>query len=239
MQDLARFSRNKLIEPVDRLFGHIQALEAGIAADLEGSTKAANGCAGAEAPPSLLSRPLARGSATKVRSSGGSGPTALPAPSGGADPPGGARHGQLPRLPGPSDRREGAGQPPGDYPASGRPGTGNRACGARTWPAPRCRKRCCSPTRTGAHNGGSGTVRPFGADEVSMLREECRLPFRVIPQQRYLKWRFGLRLSVGELVDLVRGAAERGQEEYTRLRQEIRRQPGGVRGRNGLASRWP
>ena len=28
-----------------------------------------------------------------------------------------------------------------------------------------------------------------------MLREECRLPFRVI--QRYLKWRFGLGLSVG------------------------------------------
>ena len=69
-----------------------------------------------------------------------------------------------------------------------------------------------------------------------MLREECWLPFRVI--QRYLKWRFSLGLSVGELVDLVRGAAERGQEEYTRLRQEIRASPV-VRGRNGLASRWP
>ena len=64
-----------------------------------------------------------------------------------------------------------------------------------------------------------------------MLREERRLPFRVI--QRYprssrgqaLKWRFGLRLSVGELVALVRGAAEHGQEEYTRLRQEIRAGP--------------
>ena len=40
--------------------------------------------------------------------------------------------------------------------------------------------------------------------EVSMLREEGRLPFRVI--QRYLKWRFDLRLSVGEVVALVRGA---------------------------------
>ncbi len=59
--------------------------------------------------------------------------------------------------------------------------------------------------------------------EVSVLREECRLPFGVI--QRYLKWRFGLRLSVGELVALTRGVAEHGREEYTRLRQEIRASP--------------
>ena len=59
--------------------------------------------------------------------------------------------------------------------------------------------------------------------EVSVLREECKLPFGVI--QRYLKWRFGLRLSVGELVALTRGVAEHGREEYTRLRQEIRARP--------------
>ena len=51
--------------------------------------------------------------------------------------------------------------------------------------------------------------------EVCVLREECRLPYGVI--QRYLKWRYRLRLSVGELVALVRGAAGRGQEEYNRL----------------------
>ena len=39
--------------------------------------------------------------------------------------------------------------------------------------------------------------------EVSVLREECRLPFRVI--QGYLKWRFGLGLSVGQIVALTRG----------------------------------
>ena len=44
--------------------------------------------------------------------------------------------------------------------------------------------------------------------EVIVLREECRLPFRVI--QRYLKWRYGLRLSVGKLVGLARGAPEPG-----------------------------
>ena len=59
--------------------------------------------------------------------------------------------------------------------------------------------------------------------EVSVLREELRLPFGLI--QRYLKWRYGLCLSVGELAALVRGAAECGQEEYDRLRQEIRASP--------------
>ena len=41
--------------------------------------------------------------------------------------------------------------------------------------------------------------------EVCVLREECRLPYGVI--QRYLKWRYRLGLSVGELVALVRGVA--------------------------------
>ena len=59
--------------------------------------------------------------------------------------------------------------------------------------------------------------------EVNVLREECRLPFGVI--QRYLKWRYGLGLSVGKLVELTHGAAARGQEEYTGLRQEIRASP--------------
>ena len=44
--------------------------------------------------------------------------------------------------------------------------------------------------------------------EVCVLREECRLPYGVI--QRYLKWRYRLYLSVGELVALVRGVARLG-----------------------------
>ena len=55
---------------------------------------------------------------------------------------------------------------------------------------------------------------------VSVLREECRLPFGVI--QRYLQGRCGLHLSVGELVALVRGVAVRGRREYAQLQQEIR-----------------
>jgi len=44
--------------------------------------------------------------------------------------------------------------------------------------------------------------------EVAILRERLRLPFRSI--QDYLKLRCGLEVSVGELVSLVRGVAERG-----------------------------
>ncbi len=56
--------------------------------------------------------------------------------------------------------------------------------------------------------------------EVSVLREECRLPFGVI--QRYLQGRYGLHLSVGGLVALVRGVVVRGQRKYAQLEQEIR-----------------
>ena len=59
--------------------------------------------------------------------------------------------------------------------------------------------------------------------EVSVLREECRLPYGVI--QRCLKWRYRLGLSVGELAALVRGVARLGQEEYNQLQQEIRASP--------------
>ena len=135
------------------------------------------------------------------------------------------------------------------------PLTGGRVCGSRqviTLPrvrarvtehvvleraCPKCRKRWAPEPDWGALSVGRQRFGVSVQSEVSMLREECRLPFRVI--QRYLRWRFGLRLSVGGLVDLVRGAAERGQEEYTRLRQGDSGQPGAVRGRNGLASRWP
>ena len=65
--------------------------------------------------------------------------------------------------------------------------------------------------------------RRFGISvqsEVTMLREECRLPCRVI--QRLLLWRYGLDMSMGQLAALTRGAAERGQEEYAQLREEVR-----------------
>ena len=77
---------------------------------------------------------------------------------------------------------------------------------------PRCRKRWTPDPDWSAITAGRQRFGLSVQSEVSVLREECRLPFRMI--QRYLKWRFGLRLSVGELVALTRGVAERGQEEY-------------------------
>ena len=59
--------------------------------------------------------------------------------------------------------------------------------------------------------------------EVGVLREVCRLPFRVI--QDYLRRRYKLQLSVGELVALVAGLAERGRSEYEQLGEKIRGSP--------------
>jgi hypothetical protein len=59
--------------------------------------------------------------------------------------------------------------------------------------------------------------------EVAVLREGCRLTYRMI--QRYLAQCRGLHLSVGELVILTRGVAERGRAEYEALRQEVLASP--------------
>lgn len=59
--------------------------------------------------------------------------------------------------------------------------------------------------------------------EVVLLRQQCRLPFRVI--QNYLKHRFNLRVSVGQLVALVDGVASRGKAVVEELKQQIRGSP--------------
>jgi transposase len=59
--------------------------------------------------------------------------------------------------------------------------------------------------------------------EVAVLREACRLPYGLI--QRYLAESRGLHLSVGELVNLTRGVAERGVAEYEGLRAALRESP--------------
>ena len=104
----------------------------------------------------------------------GSRPTGPPAPrekaeaaprlwpaTGRAGPPGGTRHGQLPRLPGSSDRREGVRKPPSDYPASGT-GAGNRTRGAGTR-LPQVPEAVGSRTGLGRLERGPPTVRrvPF------------------------------------------------------------------------------
>ena len=59
--------------------------------------------------------------------------------------------------------------------------------------------------------------------EVAVLREQLRLPFRVISD--YLRRRWGVKLSVGEIVRLVQGVAEKGKAEYEELGHIIRGSP--------------
>ena len=58
---------------------------------------------------------------------------------------------------------------------------------------------------------------------MALLREQCRLPFRVI--QEYLKARFNLRISLGQLVALVEGVARRGKAIVESFKEEIRASP--------------
>ena len=59
--------------------------------------------------------------------------------------------------------------------------------------------------------------------EVAVLRQQLRLPFRVISD--YLERRWGVKLSVGEIVRLVQGVAERGKAEYEEMGNKIRGSP--------------
>ena len=215
-EDLGGFSREELIELVGRLSGHIQVLEARIA-ELEGQQKPPTGAGKERKPPSWVkaNRPARSKGERRKRP-----------------------HGFGRRRDEPTHRVEHA---TANCPDCGISLQGGRVCGSRqviTLPRVRarvtehvvlertcqkCRKRWAPEPDWSAITAGRQRMGISVQSEVSVLREECRLPFRVI--QRYLKWRFGLRLSVGELTALTRGAAERSQEEYTRLRQEIRASP--------------
>ena len=217
-EDLAGFSREELIELVGRLFGHIQVLEARIA-ELEGQQKPPTGVKERKPPPWVkANRPASPGKNQEKRKKGS--------------------HGFARRRDEPTHRVEHATASCPDCQVAL---TGGRVRGSRqviSLPrvrarvtehvvleraCPKCRKRWAPEPDWGAITVGRQRFGVSVQSEVSMLREECRLPFRVI--QRYLKWRFGLRLSVGELVALTRGVAEHGREEYDRLRQEIRASP--------------
>ena len=220
--DLAGLSREELVELVGQLLRHAAALKARIA-ELEGQQKPPAAAVKKPEPPSWIkaNRPDRPRKERKKRT-----------------------HGFARRRDEPTHRVEHA---TASCPDCQVPLLDGRVCGSRqviTLPrvrvrvrvrarvtehlvleraCPKCRKRWTPEPDWNSLTAGRRRVGISVQREVSVLREECRLPFRVI--QRYLKWSFGLRLSVGELVALVRGVAERGQEEYTRLRQEIRGSP--------------
>ena len=88
---------------------------------------------------------------------------------------------------------------------------------------PNCRKRWTPDLDLSSLAVGKQRFGISLQAEVALLREQCRLPFRVI--QDYLHHRFGLRVSVGQIVALVEGVARRGKAVVERLKDEIRGSP--------------
>ena len=59
---------------------------------------------------------------------------------------------------------------------------------------------------------------------VSYLKMRCRIPFRVI--QSLLQIQFGLKVSLGELSEMLHRTASYGREAYQQLLEEVRGSPG-------------
>jgi len=88
---------------------------------------------------------------------------------------------------------------------------------------PKCRKRFKPDLDLSSFAVGKQRFGISVQAEVALLREQCRLPFRVI--QDYLRHRFALRVSVGELVELVKAVAHAGKAVYEGFKREIRGSP--------------
>jgi hypothetical protein len=88
---------------------------------------------------------------------------------------------------------------------------------------PNCRKRWAPNVELSSLAVGKQRFGISVQAEVALLREQCRLPFRVI--QDYLHHRFNLRISVGQLVTLVEGVARRGKTVVEGFKQQIRGSP--------------
>jgi len=88
---------------------------------------------------------------------------------------------------------------------------------------PQCQKRWTPSVDFAALAVGRQRFGISVQAEVTLLREQCRLPFRII--QDYLKHRFKLHVSVGQLVALVKGVAKRGKAVVEELKQQIRGSP--------------
>ena len=92
---------------------------------------------------------------------------------------------------------------------------------ART--CPRCRRRCVPPAQLGGVALGKQRLGINLISLIAALREEARLPFRVI--QWYLDTVHGLRLSVGAIVAATHRVAQKARAELTDILERIRGSP--------------
>ena len=83
-----------------------------------------------------------------------------------------------------------------------------------------CRKWRAAPLDLCGQVVGRGRLGVGVASLVAHLRTALRLPIRVI--QRYLADLHGLRVSVGEVVELLHRVAQHGRAETTRFLEQIR-----------------
>ncbi len=210
--DLATASREELVELIGQLLECIQAQEAQIE-ELKGQQKPPADTLGERKLPSWVkaNRPVGPKKERRKRA-----------------------HGFARRRDQPTHRVEHAFA---ECPDCQVPLSGGRVCGCRqviTIPrvaarvtehvvlertCPQCQKQWAPKLDLSGVTVGQQRVGLSVQSEVVVLREECRLPFGVI--QRYLKQRYLLHLSVGEVVALVQGVAARGKGEYEGLREEL------------------
>ena len=92
---------------------------------------------------------------------------------------------------------------------------------ART--CPRCRRRCVPPAQLAGVALGQQRLGISLISLIVMLREEARLPVRII--QRYLDTVHGLHLSVGAIVDATQRVARQAQGMLAGIVESIRSSP--------------
>ena len=88
---------------------------------------------------------------------------------------------------------------------------------------PDCRRRCVPPPELDGVVGGQSRLGIGLVSEITLLREEARLPFAVI--QRLVRTLHGIELSVGTLVGATQRVAARADPVVTDIRAQIRDSP--------------
>ena len=95
------------------------------------------------------------------------------------------------------------------------------ACIARTCPS--CRRRSVPPVQLEGVALGQQRLGIYLLSLTAALREEARLPFRII--QWYLDTVHGLRLSVGAIVAATHRVAQKAQAALTDIVERVRGSP--------------